>query len=174
MSRSVVVVGGGLAGITAALACADQGADVVLVERRSRLGGLTWSFRRHGLWFDNGQHVFLRCCTAYLDLLQRLGVADLVHLQDRLAVPVVAPAGTSAPMRVALQLVGDVAVPWNVTRLAPWVAPKFVPVIITAVPTAPAAGVALVRVGGAAVRVTLLTVLPVTTDGLWLVTARPT
>jgi hydroxysqualene dehydroxylase len=99
MTRSVVVVGGGLAGITAALTCADAGADVVLLERRSRLGGLTWSFQRHGLSFDNGQHVFLRCCTAYIDLLARLGVSDLVHLQDRLAVPVVAPGGRTAWIR---------------------------------------------------------------------------
>ena len=99
MSRSVVVVGGGLAGIAAALACADAGAEVVLVERRTRLGGLTWSFRRAGLWLDNGQHVFLRCCTAYRALLVRLGVADLVHLQDRLDVPVLAPGGPTASLR---------------------------------------------------------------------------
>jgi squalene-associated FAD-dependent desaturase len=99
VSRSVVVVGGGLAGITAALACADAGAEVVLAERRSRLGGLTWSFQRRGLWLDNGQHVFLRCCTAYRALLDRLGVGALVHLQDRLDIPVVAPGGRSARLR---------------------------------------------------------------------------
>ena len=87
----VIVVGGGLAGITAALTAADGGAPVTLVERRRHLGGLTWSSRRNGIWFDNGQHVFLRCCEAYLGLLGRLGVADLVHLQDRLAIPVLAP-----------------------------------------------------------------------------------
>jgi len=65
----VVVVGGGLAGISAALACADAGAGVTLLEKRSRLGGLTWSFTHDGLQVDNGQHVFLRCCTAYLDFL---------------------------------------------------------------------------------------------------------
>jgi len=99
MSRSVVVVGGGLAGITAALVCADAGAEVVLAERRSRLGGLTWSFQRRGLWLDNGQHVFLRCCTAYRALLERLSVVDLVHLQDRLEIPVLAPGGTRARLR---------------------------------------------------------------------------
>jgi len=45
MSR-VAVVGGGLAGLTAALACADAGADVVLLESRPRLGGLTASFEK--------------------------------------------------------------------------------------------------------------------------------
>ncbi len=99
VTSSVAVVGGGLAGITAALACADAGAEVVLVERRARLGGLTWSSRRNGLWFDNGQHVFLRCCTEYLRLLDRLGVDDLVSLQDRMTVPVLAPNGRTSVIR---------------------------------------------------------------------------
>jgi len=89
----VVVLGGGLAGVSAALACADAGARVTLLEARPRLGGATWSAQRDGLWVDNGQHVFLRCCTAYLAFLRRLGVEDRVHLQDRLAVPVIAPGG---------------------------------------------------------------------------------
>ena len=84
----VAVVGGGLAGITAALRCADAGATVTLFEGRPRLGGLTHSFRRGDLDVDNGQHVFLRCCTSYLALLDRLGVTDQVHLQDRLDIPV--------------------------------------------------------------------------------------
>jgi hydroxysqualene dehydroxylase len=97
--RRVCVVGGGLAGMAAALACADAGAAVTLVERRRRLGGATWSFRHNGLWFDNGQHVFLRCCTAYRAFLERLGVADRVRLQSRLDVPVLAPGGRTARLR---------------------------------------------------------------------------
>ena len=89
-----VVVGGGLAGLTAALDLADAGASVVLVERRRRLGGLTWSFEHAGRWIDNGQHVFLRCCEAYLGFLERIGSAGDVELQQRLEVTAVRPAGT--------------------------------------------------------------------------------
>ncbi len=96
MKRDVVVVGGGLAGIAAALRCADAGARVTLVERRGKLGGLTWSFRRKGRWFDNGQHVFLRCCTAYRALLDRLEATGLTTLQPRLSVPVLAPGARPA------------------------------------------------------------------------------
>jgi hydroxysqualene dehydroxylase len=92
----VVVVGGGLAGISAALSLADAGAGVTLLERRQRLGGLTWSFQRNGLSFDNGQHVFLRCCTAYRGFLDRIGASDAVHLQDRMDIPVLSPDGTRA------------------------------------------------------------------------------
>ena len=89
----VVVVGGGLAGISAAVACAEAGLRVTLLEARPRLGGATWSLNREGLTLDNGQHVFLRCFTEYRDLLDRLGVADRVTLQDRLDLPVAAPGG---------------------------------------------------------------------------------
>ena len=91
MTAAVAVIGGGLAGITAALRCADGGARVTLFEGRPKLGGLTHSFRRGELTVDNGQHVFLRCCTAYLGLLDRLGVTGSVTVQRRLAIPIVAP-----------------------------------------------------------------------------------
>jgi squalene-associated FAD-dependent desaturase len=89
----VVVAGGGLAGIAAALAAADGGAEVVLLERRARLGGLTWSLERNGMWFDNGQHVFMRCCTSYRRFLHRIGAARDVVMQDRLEVPVLSSGG---------------------------------------------------------------------------------
>jgi squalene-associated FAD-dependent desaturase len=92
----VVVIGGGLSGISAALALADAGSEVTLLERRQRLGGLTWSFWRNGLSFDNGQHVFLRCCSAYLEFLERIGATDAVYLQPRLDIPVLSPQGTRA------------------------------------------------------------------------------
>ena len=91
-ARSAVVVGGGLAGTTAALRLADAGLRTTLVETRPRLGGLAFSFRRDSaagpLTVDNGQHVHLRCCTAYLWLLERLGASALAPLQRRLDIPV--------------------------------------------------------------------------------------
>ncbi|MFI1710581.1 hydroxysqualene dehydroxylase HpnE [Streptomyces griseoruber] len=87
--RHTVVVGGGLAGLTAALALADAGVRVTLLEGRPRLGGLAFSFRRGDLTVDNGQHVYLRCCTAYRWFLDRIEGAALAPLQNRLDVPVV-------------------------------------------------------------------------------------
>jgi squalene-associated FAD-dependent desaturase len=99
MPDEVVVVGGGLAGIATALAAADGGAKVTLLEARPRLGGATFSFQREGLELDNGQHVYLRCCRAYQSLLERLGTSDLAPLQPRLAVPVLAPGGRMGWLR---------------------------------------------------------------------------
>src|SRR5262249_30590197 len=61
--------------------------------------------------------------------------------------PVVAPAGTGTTMLVADHVVGVAAVPLNVTVLVPFVAPKFVPLIVTEVPTGPLVGASLVMLG---------------------------
>lgn len=92
--RDVAVVGGGLAGLAAALELAEAGATVTLLEARPRLGGATFSIRRGDHWLDNGQHVALRCCTEYLAFLGRLGVADRVTVQPRLRIPVLGADGT--------------------------------------------------------------------------------
>lgn len=95
--RRAVVVGGGLAGVTAALRLADAGLRVTLLEGRPRLGGLAFSFKRGELTVDNGQHVYLRCCTAYRWFLERIGGADLAPVQDRLDVPVLDVAHPRGP-----------------------------------------------------------------------------
>jgi hydroxysqualene dehydroxylase len=97
--KRVVVIGGGLAGITAALDCAQAGASVTLLESRGRLGGAAYSFTRNGIHADNGQHVFLRCCTEYRQLLERIDASGLVTLQPRLDIPVLAPGQQRARLR---------------------------------------------------------------------------
>jgi squalene-associated FAD-dependent desaturase len=100
--RRVVVIGGGLAGITAAIALRDAGVEVTLLESRPRLGGAATSYARAGMMVDNGQHVFLRCCTSYTGLLARLGVTGSVAIQDRFDVTVLAPDGRARLRRSAL------------------------------------------------------------------------
>ena len=97
----IAVVGGGLAGIAAALELADAGAEVTLYEARSRLGGATYSVERDGRWIDNGQHVLLRCCTAYRAFLLRLGVEQLVPIQPRLRIPILREGKPPAYLRRA-------------------------------------------------------------------------
>ena len=99
----IVVAGGGLAGVAAAIALCDGGARVTLAEARPRLGGATCSFTRGGLTVDNGQHIFLRCCTAYRGLLDRLGMTANTVLQERFDVRVLDPVrrGAAAQARAA-------------------------------------------------------------------------
>ena len=97
----VAVIGGGLAGITAATALAEAGAAVTLLEARPRLGGATSSFTRDGLVVDTGQHVFLGCCTAYRGLLGQLGMTAHAPVQDRFDVTVLAPGPKRGQLRRA-------------------------------------------------------------------------
>ena len=64
-----------------------------------------------------------------------------------MTLPVVAPLGTGTEILVALQLVGVADVPLKVTMLVPCEPPKFVPVIVTEVPTTPEMGFKLVILG---------------------------
>jgi len=101
-ARHVVVIGGGLAGLTAAITLREAGTAVTLLEARPRLGGATTSFTRAGLEIDTGQHVFLRCCTAYRELIARLGMTGSVTLQDRFDITVLSPAGRARLRRSRL------------------------------------------------------------------------
>ncbi|HXW44614.1 MAG TPA: hydroxysqualene dehydroxylase HpnE [Streptosporangiaceae bacterium] len=100
--RRVLVVGGGLAGITAAIALREAGLGVTLLEARPRLGGAASSGARGSMMIDTGQHVFLRCCQAYRELLATLGVTGSVTIQDRFDVTVLSADGTARLRRNAL------------------------------------------------------------------------
>jgi len=93
------VVGGGLAGLAAALDLADAGLDVTLLEARPTLGGAVQTLpEREGDPDpppDNGQHIALGCCTEYLGFLARIGQSGSVR-REPLALPVIAEDGSVA------------------------------------------------------------------------------
>src|SRR5216110_3923316 len=81
---SVIVVGGGLAGLATAAALGGAGFDIQLYEARGFLGGRATSFplspsEEDSQVIDNCQHVLLRCCVNLLDFYARLGVRDRVR-----------------------------------------------------------------------------------------------
>ena len=98
----VAVVGGGLAGLTAALDLVDAGVEVTLYEARPTLGGAVQTLpARSGDPEpppDNGQHIALGCFTEYLRLLDRIGEGGSV-LRTRLALPVIAEDGSVSSIR---------------------------------------------------------------------------
>lgn len=79
--KTVIVVGGGVAGMSAACALAETGLRVQLVERRSYLGGRASSYLHSGVGevIDNCQHVLFGCCTNLIGFYRRIGVADRIH-----------------------------------------------------------------------------------------------
>jgi squalene-associated FAD-dependent desaturase len=93
------VVGGGLAGLAAALDLVDAGHAVTVLEARPTLGGAVQTLpEREGdpePAPDNGQHIGLGCFTEYLRFLDRIGEGGS-FLRTRLALPVIAEDGTVA------------------------------------------------------------------------------
>src|SRR5580692_2093387 len=84
-SQSVLVIGGGLAGLSSAVALADAGLQVRLIEKRPHLGGRATSYTLpDGSEVDNCQHVTLGCCTNLADFYHRVGAGDKIRFYDKL------------------------------------------------------------------------------------------
>ena len=81
VTRTVTVIGGGVAGMSAACALAEAGYRVQLVERRGYLGGRASSYLHPGVneVIDNCQHVLFGCCTNLIGFYHRIGVENKIH-----------------------------------------------------------------------------------------------
>ena len=83
MTKPVVVIGGGFAGLAAAVELAAAGRRVLVLERRAFLGGRAYSFvdRATGDTIDNGQHLMMGCYRRTLEFLGRIGSLDRLKFQ---------------------------------------------------------------------------------------------
>jgi len=97
----VAVIGAGLAGLAAAVELKELGAHVELFERSRLLGGRATSFEIDGVEVDNGQHVFLACCTEFIEFARRAGFAEKLKLQPRFEALVLARDGKQGRLRAA-------------------------------------------------------------------------
>ena len=75
------MIGGGVAGMSAACALADSGFRVRLIERRGYLGGRASSYLHPGVneVIDNCQHVLFGCCTNLIAFYRRIGALKRIH-----------------------------------------------------------------------------------------------
>lgn len=97
----VIVIGGGLAGLSAAAALGSRGFEVELFESRPFLGGRAASYALPGSEvIDNCQHVLLRCCVNLLDFYRRLGVDDKIKFFHE--IPFIEPGGRISLFRRGL------------------------------------------------------------------------
>ena len=96
----MIVIGGGLAGLSSGVALAEAGFRVRLLEQRPHLGGRAASYvLPDGEHVDNCQHVTLGCCTNLADFYARAGAADKIRFFDRLYFA--APDGRRGSMEAA-------------------------------------------------------------------------
>jgi len=119
----VVVIGGGFAGMAAAIALQERRHEVVLLERRGVLGGRATSYRDtvSGEDVDNGTHLMIGAYAATLDLLRRAAALDLLLVQDHLHIDYVDDRGFSTldcpPVAAPLHLLAGLLrmrLPWRV------------------------------------------------------------
>lgn len=97
-SDDVIVVGAGVAGLSAAVALAGAGAKVTLLERRPYLGGRAYSYEHPALMETiDSQHVVLGCCTNILQLAEQAGMAETIRWYDELVF--LEPGGRRSWMR---------------------------------------------------------------------------
>ena len=82
----VAIIGGGLAGLAAAVALAGRGWEIDLFESKRRLGGRAGSYldRETGQPIDHCQHVAMGCCTNFLDFCRRTGISELFERHRQL------------------------------------------------------------------------------------------
>src|ERR1039458_8540804 len=94
--KSVTVIGGGVAGMSAACALAESGFRVQLVEQRGYLGGRASSYLHPGVneVIDNCQHVLFGCCTNLQGFYRRIGVAERIHWTSEMTM--IEPGGRSS------------------------------------------------------------------------------
>lgn len=100
--KTVIVIGGGVAGLATASLLSGRGFRVTLVEQKSRLGGRTFSFRDHKTSdvIDNGQHILMGCYQYTLRWLDLLEQTHLVRADNSIVIPFVEPYKKLYPLIV--------------------------------------------------------------------------
>lgn len=105
--KTVAVIGGGIAGMSAACALADGGFNVTLLERRGYLGGRASSYLHPGVneVIDNCQHALIGAYTNLIGFFRRIGVEDKIHWSSDITMlepggrrTVLGPSRLPAPM----------------------------------------------------------------------------
>ena len=124
MLPDVVILGGGLSGLSAAVRLSEAGLRVTLVEHRPFLGGRTYSFvdRATGDVVDNGQHLMLGCYHGTRRYLRSIGSDHLAELQTSLLLKFLRPGhppsmlrcpALPAPAHVFVGLLGLRSLSWK-------------------------------------------------------------
>jgi squalene-associated FAD-dependent desaturase len=120
----VIVIGAGVAGLSAAARLADDGGDVLVLEARPSAGGRAAAYRdpATGERVDNGQHVLLGCYHETLAFLERIGADEGLRRQTGLSVRMIERDGRASvlqcpPLPAPWHLVGGVLA-WQALTLA--------------------------------------------------------
>lgn len=86
--KKVIVIGGGISGLSAACFLAEKGFSVEVIEASPKLGGRAYSFqdKQSGFVLDNGQHIMMGCYKETLSFLKLIGADKNIKFQENLEV----------------------------------------------------------------------------------------
>jgi squalene-associated FAD-dependent desaturase len=110
MSSEILIIGGGFAGLAAAVELARQGRRVRLLEQKPYLGGRARSFLdpTSGAVVDNGQHLIMGCYRATIRFLETIGTLDRIRFQPRLSLQFLEKDGRRTQLHAA-----SLPAPWH-------------------------------------------------------------
>ncbi|MCK5458122.1 MAG: FAD-dependent oxidoreductase, partial [Melioribacteraceae bacterium] len=91
--KKILIIGGGLSGLSSALYLTEMGFQVEIVEASPKLGGRTYSFVYKGKnrVIDNGQHILMGCYSHTLDYINKIRSKDKFYFQDSLQINYASP-----------------------------------------------------------------------------------
>ncbi len=101
-----IVIGGGFAGLSAAVHLSSKGKRVELLEASQKLGGRAYSFtdKLTNTVIDNGQHIMMGCYKDTLNFFKMIGADDNLFHQEKLNVNFLLPHFKLAPLEVSSKL----------------------------------------------------------------------
>ncbi|MEV1128455.1 protoporphyrinogen oxidase [Agromyces sp. NPDC049794] len=124
-AADVVVVGGGVAGLVAALECAKVGLQVTVLERHEGIGGCVGRIELDGLSLDSGAESFATRGGAVAELLESLQLSDDIEKPNPAGAWLVMPGQNGIPDAAPMPRTGILGIPANplgddVRRIIGW------------------------------------------------------
>lgn len=84
--KKILIIGGGLSGISSAVFLSKYGFDIEIIEASPKMGGRTYSLNYNGIEVDNGQHILMECYKNTLEYIDLIGTRNLFDFQKSLSV----------------------------------------------------------------------------------------
>lgn len=86
MGKSVIIIGGGLAGLATAVFLCDKGYDISIYESTPKWGGRTYSFydKEKTIYLDNGQHILAGWYENSFEYLKKIGTFNRLKIKNHL------------------------------------------------------------------------------------------
>jgi hydroxysqualene dehydroxylase len=122
--KKVIIIGGGLSGLSAAVDLAGRGMSVLVLEQRHHFGGRTYSFfdEKTQDTVDNGQHLLMGCYSATRRYIKTIQTEHAFSLQPFLRIPFLSSSGMKnqfqcptlpAPFHIVMGLLGFNVLSWS-------------------------------------------------------------